>query len=141
MYCRKLTGSPVCGNNVTILSEAYYHCYNISGSPICGPNVDNMYYAYYGCTNLYGNMYMYSNNVSDMESCFEGRNNSNMLNIYVHNGSTTLNTLLINNTYSLVGAAITWTNNGVCYYNDLQNIYIYPVSNVAAELDAANNPK
>jgi hypothetical protein len=36
--------------------------------------------------------------------------------------------------YSLVEATITWTNdyttNG-CYYNNAYNIYIYPVTNVA----------
>jgi hypothetical protein len=33
---------------------------------------------------------------------------------------------------SLVGAAITWTNAGSYQYNKTYNIYIYPVSNVAA---------
>ena len=58
-----------------------------------------------------------------------------MLNIYVHDGSTSLTTLKCTNTYSLVGATITWTDdtatNG-CYYNATQNIYIYPVANVEA---------
>jgi hypothetical protein len=45
-----------------------------------------------------------------------------------------MTTLLRNNTFTLVGGAITWTNdtatNG-CYYNTAYNIYIYPVANVA----------
>jgi hypothetical protein len=46
-----------------------------------------------------------------------------------------MTTLLTNNTSSLVGATITWTDdtatNG-CYYNTQYNIYIYPVDDVAA---------
>ena len=46
-----------------------------------------------------------------------------------------MTTLLTNNTSSLVGTNITWTDdtatNG-CYYNTYYNIYIYPVENVAA---------
>ena len=45
-----------------------------------------------------------------------------------------MTTLLYNNTSSLVGNTITWTDdtatNG-CYYNTSYNIYIYPVANVA----------
>ena len=122
----------VCGNNVTDMSWAYSSCSNLTGSPACGNKVTNMSNAYYNCRNIRGNAYFYSNNVFNVGCCFASRNTSNILNIYVHNGSKTMNTCLSNNyTSSLVGYDITWTNNSICHYNTQFNIYIYPVSNVA----------
>jgi hypothetical protein len=89
--------------------------------------------AYYRCYNLSGNMYMYSNNVSNMKNCFYGKNNSRRYNIYAHPNTITWNTLIRSNSLSLMGYSITWTNdittNG-CYYNASYNVYIYPVVNV-----------
>ena len=143
--CYNLTGSPVCGNNVTKMGDttfsygAYYHCYNLTGSPVCGEKVEKMPYTYYECPNLYGNMYMYSPNVSNVQSCFYGRNTSNMLNIYVTANSTSQTTLMnYTNTYSIIGKNCTWTNDTTNnrYYNTAANIYIYPVENVAAAREA-----
>jgi len=55
-----------------------------------------------------------------------------MLNIYVLKDSISMNTCLINNTSSMIGNTITWTNDTANnrYYNTVENIYIYPVSNV-----------
>jgi hypothetical protein len=71
-----------------------------------------------------------------MRECFAGKDNSKRLNIYIPNTgyNTNYNTIaacLVNNTYSIVGANITWTNSGTYYYNTAYNVYIYPVSNVA----------
>ena len=151
--CTNLTGAPVCGNNVTNMRATYYNCYNLTGAPVCGPNVTNMQGTYYECTNLtgspvcgdnvtnmqgaysnchnlHGNSYFYSNNVSNMRNCFYGRNTSNRLNIYVHKNSTTMNTCIISNANSMVGARIQWRHSGNRYYNTTYNIYIYPVENV-----------
>ena len=38
---------------------------------------------YRNCKNLTGDMYMYSNNVSNVRNCFRNRNTSRRLNIYV----------------------------------------------------------
>jgi hypothetical protein len=89
---------------------------------------------YAHCYNLTGNGYFYSSKANAITNCFYGRNTSNKLSLYVPSGSTTLTTCLINNTKSMVGQKITWTDdiatNG-CYYNTAYNIYIYPVANVA----------
>ena len=132
--CNNLTGSPVCGNNITNISYTYYGCTNLTGLPVCGPKVTNMYHAYYNCYNLStGTSYFYSSNVNNAANCFYGKNSSRRYNIYVPANSTTLNTCLKNtSTTSLVGAAITWTNAGSYHYNTVYNIYIYPVANVAA---------
>ena len=52
--CRNLTGSPVCGDNVTNMVEAYFRCTNLTGNPVCGENVTNMSRAYTSCVNLTG---------------------------------------------------------------------------------------
>ena len=130
--CINLTGSPVCGNNVCIMQKTYYNCTNLTGSPVCGPNVTDMNSAYRGCPNIQGNSYFYSPNISSIGRCFDGRNTSNMLNIYVQKNSTTMNTCLTNDDQSLIWAPIEWTNDSANnrYYNTSANIYIYPVANV-----------
>ena len=156
-YCHNLTGSPVCGNNVTDMASTYAGCINLTGSPvcgdnviemsfayskctkltgpaICGPNVTNMNRTYYNCPNLSSNGYFYSDKVTDVFSCFYGKDNSKRLNLYVPENSTTLNTCLSTSDWaSLVGATMIWKNdmstNGY-YYNTDYNIYIYPVANV-----------
>ncbi len=129
--CYNLTGNPVCGNNVQYMSNTYQNCYNLTGSPVCGNNVTRMSSTYQNCYNLSGNMYFYSNNIRDISNCFYGRNTSNRLNLYVHINSTT-NTTLHNKADNLVGKPITWTNAGSYQYNTAFNIYIYPVVNVEA---------
>ena len=117
------------------MSSSYKSCLNLVGSPVCGANVTKMTYSYYYCSEMYGNSYFYSPNVSTMTNCFYGRNTANVLSIYTVANSTTMNTILINNTSSLVGAPITWTDDTAttgCYYNTAYNIYIYPVEDVAA---------
>ena len=130
--CVNLTGSPVCGNNITDMRCVYSNCVNLTGSPVCGNNVKYMYQTYANCPNIAGNAYFYSSAVMNVVGCFQNKNNSRRLNIYVPSGSTTLATVLYNNTRSLVGNTITWTNGGTYRYNTAYNIYIYPVANVAA---------
>jgi hypothetical protein len=133
--CKNLTGSPVCGNKVTNMYCTYSNCTNLTGSPICGINVTNVYRAYEDCPNLASNGYFYSANISSVYRCFSNRNTETYLNLYVPANSTTLNTVLINTSYSLLGTPITWTNDiaeNRCYYNTQYNIYIYPVESVEA---------
>ncbi len=118
------------------MRHAYSYCYNLTGSPVCGPNVTDMINTYYNCPNIHGNFYVLSNNINDATNCFGGKDNGKRLNIYVSENSTSLNTCLYNNTSSLVGKNITWTNNynvNKCYYNTVYNIYIYPVNNVTPQ--------
>ena len=130
--CSNLTGSPVCGKNVVNMAGAYSYCNNITGSPVCGENVINMAGAYSYCNNLIGNAYFYSSIVDNARSCFRNKNNDLRLNLYIPNNSKTNNTVHYNNTLSLIGGNITWSNASSYQYNTKYNIYIYPVSNVAA---------
>jgi hypothetical protein len=82
---------------------------------------------------------MYSPKVQAFNSCFNGRNTSNMLNIYVADGSTSLTSLMkYTNAASIIGRNCTWTYDEAnsVYYNTFANIYIYPVENVAAAREA-----
>lgn len=125
--CYNLTGNPVCGNKVKNISGVYSNCRNLTGSPVCGNNVTVMAYAYSNCRNLTGdNIRFYSKNITSIMACFEFKNNTRRFNIHVPSNSKTLNTCLINNTWSMVKANITWTNAGSYYYNATYNIYIYP---------------
>ena len=134
--CRNITGSPVCGPNVKDMTHAYDSCYNLTGDPICGDKVTNMYYTYSNCINISSNGYFYSNEIFSVKSCFEGKNNSKKLNLYVPANSNTINTILHgeNKASSLTGKDIlyTYVNDEYepYYVNTNQNVYIYPVSNV-----------
>lgn len=132
--CTNITGNPVCSNTVTSLLSTYHNCTNISGSPVCGPNVTTIQSTYFNCPNIYGNGYFYSPNIRTITGCFNGRNTSNRLNLYIPANSVTFN-MFTNSTTSagLYGRSVNWTNdyaaNGV-YYNTTYNTYIYPVANV-----------
>lgn len=127
-----LTNVSYMASSINNMSSTYQSCYNLTGSPVCGSNVTNMGYTYYDCPSLDSNGYFYSNKITNIRSCFEGKNNSKMLNLYVPANSTTLTTCLYSKTSSLVGNTITWTNDTTNnrYYNTTYNIYIYPVDNV-----------
>lgn len=134
-WCGNITGSPVCGDKVTNMSYTYNHCANLTGFPICGRNVTRMDSTYASCNNLASNAYFYSAKITNMQKCFSPRNIYKYLNLYLPANSTSLTTALINNTSSMVGASIAWTNDMAAnnrYYNTQYNIYIYPVENVAA---------
>lgn len=126
--CSNLT-TPVCGDNVQQMGYAFAHCTNLT-TAVCGPNVIGIGYAYYNCPNISGNVYFYSNSITNVRNCFYGHNTSNRLNIYVHAGTTTNTYIHRSNVQSLVGATVTWTNKGTYQYNATRNIYIYPVANV-----------
>ncbi len=144
-HCYNLTGSPVCGDNVTDMSYSYYGCNNLTGSPVCGNNVTKMSATYYNCQNLHSNGYFYSNNITNVGGCFGKKDNSKRLNVYIPDTGTTLNTIINNtaSTNSITWENIEWTYDNTFpvdahYYNTAQNIYVYPVDNVAEMHDIHN---
>ena len=116
------------------MTNTYGNCFNLTGAPVCGGNVTNMSNAYINCVNIGANAYFYSSKIQNVRNCFGGKNISNMLNIYLPSNSTSLSTCLQVTSYSIVGQTITWTNDTAndCYYNTEYNIYMYPVDDVAA---------
>lgn len=148
--CTNLTGAGACGNKVTQMYKTYEGCTNLTGPAIVGENVSSIVDAYNGCINLAGNAYIYSTNLhtNSIGHCFEGRNTSSRLNIYLPMNSTTATSFAYNSdpeiTPSVPGGAtqgfgvihivnpVTWTTNSEgYYYNTEYNIYVYPVENVA----------
>ena len=136
LKCSNLTGSPVCGNNVIDMKCAYKNCFNLTGSPVCGPNVNTMYQTYARCYNLSGSLVMYSDNITNMSGCFANRYNTKELKIFVHPNTTSLTSVLKSDTSSIMGVAMTWTDdmatNG-CYYNSMYNVKVYPVDEFVLE--------
>lgn len=133
-YCANLIGDPVCGNRVMTMDCTYYNCNKLSGCAICGPNVISMSGTYANCINIAENAYFYSPNVEYVGGCFAGKDNTKRLNIYVPENSITLDSCLSEeHAFSLVAQDILWTydENNKCYYNNIYNIYIYPVNNVS----------
>jgi hypothetical protein len=131
--CTNLT-TAVCGPNVTDMRYAYSNCRNLT-TAVCGNNVSYIDNTYRNCTNIRGNAYFYSNNISSVCNCFNGRSTSNRLNIYVHAGSTSNTRLRYSNALSIFGAsAVTWSTNSTnnCFYNTRRNVYVYYVANVEA---------
>ena len=93
---------------------------------------------YGNCINLNSNVYFYSPNINGVVKCFYNWPTNKYLNIYLPTNSTSLTTCLTNNSSSLIGQEITWTNDteNSRYYNTQYNFYIYPVENVAAAREA-----
>lgn len=135
--CTNLTGAPECGNNVWYMNNAYFNCKSLFGNPVIGSNVHYMSNAYRDCDNIGPNAYVLGDIVLNAANCFMNKD-SRKLNIFVpENSSFTLNSFLVNNSQSIVGTYITWTNAmdiSGCYYNTQYNTYIYPISNVAQKL-------
>ncbi len=132
--CVNLTGKPVCGDRVITMDCTYYNCKNLTGCAVCGPNVTSMSSTFTNCINIAENAYFHSPNVEYVGSCFAGKDNSKRLNIYVPENSITLDSCLSEDyAFSLVAQNISWSydENNKCYYNDIYNIYIYPVDDVS----------
>jgi hypothetical protein len=94
--------------------------------------------AYQNCYNLYGDMYVWSNEVSNAVNCFSGRNTSRRLNIicnghYLGHGSEAPISYNTFTNQSIVGVVPTWTTGtsdkkphyDQMVYNSTYNIYVY----------------
>lgn len=136
-FCRNLRGSYVCGNNVWTMAHTYQGCNKLTGDGIVGPKVTNAVYAYDQCPNLTV-LGIQSTNLINAERMVQGHNTKKRLNIYAKYGTNTWNTLLCNNTSSIVGANITWTKtNNYYYHNATYNIYIIDNTYMTYTVDRA----
>ena len=108
---------------------AYRYCYNLTGAVI-GDKVTNAYQAYANCSKVKGNVYINTNNITNIINCFGGRSHANRLNIYIpaNTSSSTFNCIIGNTSdgTTIVNNAISWTQSGSYYYNTVFNIYVYP---------------
>lgn len=122
------------------MNSAYENCSKLT-TAIVGPAAINISYAYSNCPLIKGNAYVFSKNLytganakrKSVRGCFFGRDNSNMLNIYVPKGCNTAYSFRERYANgSITSTNITWTNSTTnnCFYNTQYNIYVYPVANV-----------
>ena len=151
--CTNLT-TAACGPNTQYMNYTYLRCYNLKETAY-SPKAWEMEGTYKYCTNLetaclyeqaynvkntfegcisLTKCYIFSTRINNAYGCFANTNTSKRLDIYVTNGSRSLDTLISTYaSYSITGSAMTWTNdfatNGY-YYNTAYNIYIYPVNDV-----------
>lgn len=129
--CGNLAGYPVCGDNVRNFRQAYSHCYNLTGEPVCGPNVTDMYSSYSHCYNMTGNCYILSDNITNAGLCFEERNNTTELHLYVNKNTLSYDAFMRNDYMSITGTTMNWTKfDDSTQFSLFYNIYLHAVDNV-----------
>ena len=127
--CTGLTGSPVCGPNVIYMTNAYANCSGLTGDFTIESNVRVLNHTFANCTNLQGNGYFKTTYVNRFYNFILGRNNQNMLNLFLISNSY-INSNFYQYGNRLVGAASNkdfWTLDEInnCYYNTMYNLYVY----------------
>ena len=79
--CYNLVNAPVISNSVINMSSTFASCYNLVNAPEIPNGVTNMSSAFSYCRNLTGNIYIYSNNITNAYRCFQGTSLSK--NVYI----------------------------------------------------------
>ena len=111
--CRNLTGSPVCGPNVTQMLGTYRNCSRLTGSPVCGPKVTGMSQTYENCRNLTGSP-VCGPKVTDMANTY--RDCHKLTGSPVFGPNVTVAAWAYYNSKNLAG-------NAYCYSKNLRNVY------------------
>lgn len=129
--CKNLTGDAAVGNNVINMQSAYVGCSLLAGQPVCGPNVTDMYSSYSHCYNMTGNCYILSDNITNAGLCFEERNNTTELHLYVNKNTLSYDAFMRNDYMSITGTTMNWTKfDDSTQFSLFYNIYLHAVDNV-----------
>lgn len=137
------------GNNVNDMYRAFYNCFNLNqpftipdsvmnlveafnycsafNSPVViGNNVTSLNYTFYNCKKMGQDIVIHAKNVTTVRYMLGGKNNSIRVNIFVHAGSSTENTIRTAS-QGVTGSSMYWTNDpeNNCFYNTTYNIYVY----------------
>ena len=111
--CPNLTGPPVCGRNVIYATSMYRYCNNLTGSPVCGNNVIYANGMYEGCTNLTGSP-VCGSNVTNANGMYY--NCYNLTGSPVCGSNVTNASYMYQNCYNLTGSGNVYMNNvNFCY--------------------------
>lgn len=89
--CTNLVNAPVIPNSVVDMRNTFSNCSNLVTAPVIGQSVVDMRDTFSDCTNLTGDIYIYSNNLSQIKGCFS--NTYSPKNIYVYPNTKTYNTI------------------------------------------------
>jgi len=68
--CVNLTTAPIIPASVINMNNTFEYCSNLITAPTIPNSVTNMYYTFANCINLTGDIYIYSNNITDATECF-----------------------------------------------------------------------
>lgn len=148
--CQKITGSPICGENVISMQGTYQNCRNLTGTAVCGPLVQSMDYTYSYCFNLtnafIGNnvistKYTYDTTIQNLNKrifyfnynssadvnayrCFNNRNGLGII-VFVKPNSK-WNNWFYNNAHLSTNDSTNyiWTNIDGGYYNDANRFMV-----------------
>jgi hypothetical protein len=117
--CQNLTYIESLPPQTTYLNAAFRNCTNLTTIPSIPDSVKYMGGTFYECTNLAGNIYIYSNQVINADSCFN--NTTLQKNVYIpftyENGEYTKTY----NSFTSLGYDTTGTLDGV-YLKDIAHI-------------------
>ena len=110
--CVNLVNAPTIPDSVTNMVYTFHSCNSLVNAPVIGNGVTNMQMAFYGTSNLQGDIYIYSNQVTDVGSCFSviPSKNAKIKNVYIpftyENGvNTQTYNSFINAGYKIDGSA------------------------------------
>ena len=98
--CKNLVNIPVIPNSVNDMSGTFYNCSNLITAPVIPNSVNTIYGEFMfingglfeGCANLEGDIYIYSENISDASQCFYNTPNEKLKDVYIHFTNNGVNT-------------------------------------------------
>ncbi len=139
-HCTNITNIPNLPNNITDLSGGFTLCNKLVTAPIIPASVSGSIYStvytgglFQDCTNLTGNIYIYSNQITNAYNCFNGT--SLTKNVYIpFKYANNVNTATYNS-FIAAGYKTDGSVNGV-YLKDLNELFAvddanYTITNVA----------
>ena len=127
--CSNLVNAPVIPNSVTSMGRTFNSCSNLVNAPVIPNSVTNVWSTFNGCSNLIGDIYIYSNQVSNATNCFY--NTSLTKNVYIpFTYRNNINTRTYNS-FMAAGYDTLGTTDGVY----LKNLSINNTTNVKLRLN------
>ena len=83
MHCAELTSVPALSNTAVDLYEAFEYCNKLITAPIIPNSVTRMYGTFGYCNALMGNIYIYSNQITEASYCFSNFGAVPIKNVYI----------------------------------------------------------
>lgn len=131
--CTNLINTPVIPDSVKDVMYLFNGCTNlINGTSIPNNNITSLANTFRNCINLTGDIYIYSEKISDLTLAFAGT--SNIKNVYIPFNNAGINTITYN-TFISAGYTSTGTKEGV-YLKDLNESPTPPTP--SDEIDVTN---
>ena len=127
--CSSLVNAPAIPNSVTDMRRTFNGCSNLVNAPVIPNSVTNMWSTFSRCSNLIGDIYIYSNQVSNATDCFYNTSLTKNVHIPFTYGNN-INTRTYNS-FIAAGYDTLGTTDGVY----LKNLTINNTTNVKLQLN------